>query len=157
MFSPWNTQYLLVLNEGDDAPTGCAVSVVNESLSVYLKLQGVLNVEAEREKLRKKMEEIRKLVHHPKSSPLTGKKNHEQIQFACVFLCSWLRSHAYIFCRQKEHLTQITTASGYQDKVPPRIHEENVAKLLSLMQELLSFEQASQHLEHDIAAEQESH
>ena len=46
--------------EGDDAPTGCSVSVVNESISVYLKLQGALNVEAEREKLRKKMEEIRK-------------------------------------------------------------------------------------------------
>lgn len=109
---------LKVLNEGDDAPIGCAVSVVNESLSVYLKLQGALNAEAEREKLRKKMEEIRK---------------------------------------QQEHLTQIMSASGYQEKVPARIHEENVAKLSSLMQELLSFEQASQHLERDIAAEQESH
>ncbi|RVW76648.1 Valine--tRNA ligase, mitochondrial 1 [Vitis vinifera] len=108
---------LQVLNEGDDAPIGCAVSVVNESLSVYLKLQGALNAEAEREKLRKKMEEIRK---------------------------------------QQEHLTQIMSASGYQEKVPARIHEENVAKLSSLMQELLSFEQASQHLERDIAAEQES-
>lgn len=49
------------------------------------------------------------------------------------------------------------SASGYQEKVPARIHEENVAKLSSLMQELLSFEQASQHLERDIAAEQESH
>lgn len=48
------------------------------------------------------------------------------------------------------------SASGYQEKVPARIHEENVAKLSSLMQELLSFEQASQHLERDIAAEQES-
>ena len=54
MFSPWNTQYLLVLNEGDDAPTGCAVSVVNESLSVYLKLQGVLNVEARARKTQEK-------------------------------------------------------------------------------------------------------
>ena len=63
----------------------------------------------------------------------------------------------YIVSRQKEHLTQIISASGYQDKVPPRIREENVAKLSSLMQELLSFEQASQHLERDIAAEQEHH
>lgn len=49
------------------------------------------------------------------------------------------------------------SASGYQDKVPARIHEENVAKLASLMQEILSFEQASQHLERDIAAEQDAH
>lgn len=66
-------------------------------------------------------------------------------------------SHIYILCRQKDHLTQIMSASGYRDKVPARIHEENVAKLASLMQEVLSFEQASQHLERDIAAEQEAH
>ena len=49
-----------VLRESDAAPAGCAISVVNESLSVYLKLRGTLNAEAEREKLKKKMEEIEK-------------------------------------------------------------------------------------------------
>ena len=44
-------------------------------------------------------------------------------------------------------------ASGYQEKVPARIHEENEAKLSMLMRELLSFEDASQHLEREIAAE----
>ncbi|CAK9135225.1 unnamed protein product [Ilex paraguariensis] len=52
--------------------------------------------------------------------------------------------------RQHDGLTKTLNASGYKDKVPQRIHEENVAKLATLMQELLSFEQASQHLEREI-------
>ncbi|XP_042443553.1 valine--tRNA ligase, mitochondrial 1-like isoform X1 [Zingiber officinale] len=51
---------LKVLTENDMAPAGCAVDVVNESLSVYLQLQGTLDAEAEREKLRKRREEIQK-------------------------------------------------------------------------------------------------
>ncbi|XP_057508392.1 valine--tRNA ligase, mitochondrial 1-like [Actinidia eriantha] len=105
---------LKVLRENDAAPAGCAISVVNESLSVYLKLQGTLNAEAEREKLKKKMEEIEK---------------------------------------QRDNLTKMMDASGYQEKVPARIREENEAKLSMLMRELLSFEDASQHLEREIAAE----
>ncbi|KAA8528160.1 hypothetical protein F0562_035589 [Nyssa sinensis] len=105
---------LKVLSENDAAPAGCAVSVVNEAISVYLKLRGTLNAEVEREKLKKKMEEIQK---------------------------------------QRDNLTKMMDASGYREKVPSHIHEENVAKLTTLMQELLSFEQASQHLEREIAAE----
>eukprot|EP00262_Sarcandra_glabra_P008440 TRINITY_DN2196_c1_g1_i2.p1 TRINITY_DN2196_c1_g1~~TRINITY_DN2196_c1_g1_i2.p1 ORF type:complete len:1056 (+),score=239.90 TRINITY_DN2196_c1_g1_i2:303-3470(+) len=51
---------LKVLNENDVVPAGCAVSIVNEHLSVYLELQGALNAEAEQEKLSKKREEIQK-------------------------------------------------------------------------------------------------
>ncbi|CAA2978054.1 valine--tRNA ligase, mitochondrial 1-like isoform X2 [Olea europaea subsp. europaea] len=51
---------LEVLSVSDDAPVGCQVDVVNEALSVFLKLQGNINVEAERQKLKKKMEEIEK-------------------------------------------------------------------------------------------------
>ncbi|CAL5323136.1 unnamed protein product [Camellia sinensis] len=105
---------LKVLSENDAAPAGCAVSVVNESLSVYLKLRGTLNAEAELEKLQKKMEDIQK---------------------------------------HRDNLTKMMDASGYREKVPPHIHEENIAKLSTLMQELLSFEQASQHLEREIATE----
>ncbi|PSS33118.1 Valine--tRNA ligase, partial [Actinidia chinensis var. chinensis] len=105
---------LKVLTENDTAPAGCAISVVNESLSVYLKLRGTLNAEAERVKLQKKMEEIQK---------------------------------------QRDNLTKMMDASGYREKIPAHIHEENVAKLSTLMQELLSFEEASQHLEREIAAE----
>ena len=43
-----------VLTENDAASAGCGISVVNESLSVYLKLRGILNAEAECEKLQKK-------------------------------------------------------------------------------------------------------
>lgn len=49
-----------VISENDAAPVGCAVSVVNENLSVYLELQGTLSPEAELEKIRKKTDEIRK-------------------------------------------------------------------------------------------------
>ncbi|KVI04024.1 Aminoacyl-tRNA synthetase, class 1a, anticodon-binding [Cynara cardunculus var. scolymus] len=55
-----NLSSLTVLTENDAAPAGCAVSVVNESLSVYLKLQGAIDVEKEREKLKTKLNELHK-------------------------------------------------------------------------------------------------
>lgn len=42
------------------APLGCAVAVVNESLSVYLNLQGSLSADVELDRLRKKMDEVQK-------------------------------------------------------------------------------------------------
>ncbi|GER47214.1 valine--tRNA ligase [Striga asiatica] len=51
---------LEVLSEKDDAPLGCKVDVVNEALSIFLKQQGNINVQAELEKIRKKMEELQK-------------------------------------------------------------------------------------------------
>ncbi|GAB2242518.1 hypothetical protein Droror1_Dr00019293 [Drosera rotundifolia] len=109
-----NLSSLSVSSSVDDAPIGSTVSVVNENLSVYLNVEGTINVEAEREKLKKKMEEIRK---------------------------------------QQETLSRTMNAAGYKEKVPPHIHEENVVKLASLMQELVSFEKASQHLEREVAAQ----
>lgn len=55
------TNFLQVLNENDHAPPGCGVAVVNESLTVYLQLQG-LNPEGELEKLRKRKQEIQRSV-----------------------------------------------------------------------------------------------
>lgn len=49
-----------VINDKDAAPIGCAVSVVNENLSVYLQFQGAISAEAELEKIKKKMDEIKK-------------------------------------------------------------------------------------------------
>ncbi|KAM1253883.1 hypothetical protein FF1_041847 [Malus domestica] len=54
-----NLSSLTVINENDAAPTGCVVGVVNENLSVYLKLQGSRSLEADLEKIRKKMEDIK--------------------------------------------------------------------------------------------------
>ncbi|KAL2250611.1 UNVERIFIED_CONTAM: Valine--tRNA ligase, mitochondrial 1 [Sesamum indicum] len=99
-----------VLSEADDAPVGCIVDVVNEALSVYLKLKGNINVEAELEKLKKKMEEIEK---------------------------------------QCDGMRKKTSAPGYQEKVPVHIREADEAKLASLLQELLSFKEASEHLERE--------
>ncbi|XP_027069479.2 valine--tRNA ligase, mitochondrial 1-like isoform X1 [Coffea arabica] len=99
---------ITVLGENDVSPAGCAVSVVNEVVSVYLELRGSINAEAEREKLKIKMEEIQK---------------------------------------QRDSLEKMMNASGYKEKVPAHIQEENVAKLSSLMKEILSFEEAFQHLE----------
>lgn len=51
---------LQVLRENDAAPVGCTFDVVNERLSMYLQLQGQLNAEAERDKLKKMKEEVQK-------------------------------------------------------------------------------------------------
>lgn len=51
------------------------------------------------------------------------------------------------FGRQRDGLEKMMNASGYKEKVPAHIHEENVAKLSSLMKEVLSFEEAFEHLE----------
>ncbi|CAA2934126.1 valine--tRNA ligase, mitochondrial 1-like isoform X2 [Olea europaea subsp. europaea] len=98
---------LEVLSESDDALVSCKVYVVNEALSVFLKLQGNINIEAERQKLKKKME----------------------------------------MEKQRDSLLKMTSSSGYQEKVPAHIREENEAKLASLFQELLSFEEATSQLE----------
>ena len=49
-----------VLTENDAAPSGCKVSRVNEELSVYLKLEGTVDVTAQREKLNAKLRDIQK-------------------------------------------------------------------------------------------------
>ncbi|XP_050387841.1 valine--tRNA ligase, mitochondrial 1 [Argentina anserina] len=54
-----NLSSLAVINENHAAPTGCAVSVVNQSLSVYLKILGSRSAEIDLEKIRKKMEDIK--------------------------------------------------------------------------------------------------
>ncbi|KAF4384717.1 hypothetical protein F8388_004024 [Cannabis sativa] len=102
-----NLSTLTVFSETDAAPAGCAVSVVNENISVYLDLRGSLSAEAEREKLVKKMEEVQK---------------------------------------QKEKLWKKMTASGYKDKVPAKIQEDNEAKLKSLEQEFSALALASEHI-----------
>ncbi|EPS69810.1 hypothetical protein M569_04953, partial [Genlisea aurea] len=51
---------LNVLTDSDEAPAGCILLVVDETLSVYLQNRGTINVEAEREKLNKEMEEVQR-------------------------------------------------------------------------------------------------
>jgi valyl-tRNA synthetase len=48
------------MTENDETPADCATAIVNKDLSVYLQLQGTLNLEAEHEKLRKMSVEIQK-------------------------------------------------------------------------------------------------
>jgi valyl-tRNA synthetase len=108
---------LEVIRKNEKAPQGCGVSVVNEALSVYLKLRGALNPEAEREKLKKKMEELQK---------------------------------------QHDSLEKMINAKGYKEKVRENIREENANKLATLLEQILSFKQASRHLEAEIATEESS-
>nr|CAB3494244.1 unnamed protein product [Digitaria exilis] len=49
---------LQILTEDDPTPLDCATHIVNKDLSVYLQLRGALDTKAEREKLRRKREEI---------------------------------------------------------------------------------------------------
>nr|GEU96755.1 valine--tRNA ligase, mitochondrial 1-like isoform X2 [Tanacetum cinerariifolium] len=108
-----NLSSLTVLTENDAAPTGCAVAVVNETLSVYLKLHGAIDVNKEREKLNTKLTELQK---------------------------------------QRDTLNKAMSAKSYEEKVPAHIKEENVAKLATLMQQLLSLEEAAEHFEREVAA-----
>ncbi|XP_021275468.1 valine--tRNA ligase, mitochondrial 1 isoform X2 [Herrania umbratica] len=106
----------VLLSGVDEAPAGCAFENVNENLKVYLKVHGALNAEAEREKIRNKMDEILK---------------------------------------QQEKLRKIMNASGYQEKVPAHIQEENATKLAKLLQEFEFFKKESGRMESD--AEQQKH
>ncbi|PUZ38372.1 hypothetical protein GQ55_9G191100 [Panicum hallii var. hallii] len=51
---------LKILAEDDPTPLDCATHIVNKDLSVYLQLRGALDTKAEREKLRRKREEIQR-------------------------------------------------------------------------------------------------
>lgn len=51
------------------------------------------------------------------------------------------------FNRQKEKLEKVINATGYQEKVPSHIQEENAAKLTKLLQECEFFENESLRLE----------
>ncbi|XP_010273593.1 PREDICTED: valine--tRNA ligase, mitochondrial 1 [Nelumbo nucifera] len=102
-----NLSSLKVLREHDAMLDECAVSIVNENLSVHLPLQGTLNAEVEHEKLKKKREELLK---------------------------------------QQENLMQMMNSSGYKEKVPVHIQEDNVAKLKKLMEELDIVEKADRRL-----------
>lgn len=57
---PVSLDMQVLLSGRDDAPTRCAFENVNENLKVYLKVEGNLDPQAEREKLRQKMEEVQK-------------------------------------------------------------------------------------------------
>ncbi|KAI9112033.1 hypothetical protein K1719_016929 [Acacia pycnantha] len=94
-----------VINENDAVPSGYAVSVENENLSVYIELQGYISAEAELGKIKKKIDD------------------------------------------QMERLEKTINASGYREKVPSHIQQDNDAKLASLLQELLSIEEAASNVE----------
>ncbi|GKG43537.1 hypothetical protein Tco_0480221, partial [Tanacetum coccineum] len=53
---------------------------------------------------------------------------------------------------QRDTLNKAMSAKSYEEKVPAHIKEENVAKLATLMQQLLSLEEAAQHFEREVAA-----
>lgn len=102
-----------VISERDAAPVGCILEVINENFSVHLKLRGSINVDAERDKIKKKMEDIQ---------------------------------------TQCDGLQKKTSAPGYREKVPANIRGNNEAKLETLLRELLSLKEASEHLERENAA-----
>ncbi|KAK9015180.1 hypothetical protein V6N11_006297 [Hibiscus sabdariffa] len=114
------SSFKVVLSGVDDAPAGCAVENVNENLKVYLKVQGALNAEAERQKIRTKMDEILNLAR----THMTGFNN-----------------------RQQEKLKKIINASGYREKVPSHIQQENATKLAKLLQEFEFFKRENERLE----------
>ncbi|KAK9103448.1 hypothetical protein Sjap_020702 [Stephania japonica] len=55
--------------------------------------------------------------------------------------------------KQQQNLKQMMNAAGYKQKVPPHIHEENMAKLEKLMQELEVVEETNRSLEQMVAGD----
>lgn len=51
------------------------------------------------------------------------------------------------FCRQHDTLQKKMSVAGYKEKVPERVHEENVAELQKLVNELSLVEEANKNLE----------
>ncbi|XP_016463818.1 valine--tRNA ligase, mitochondrial 1 [Nicotiana tabacum] len=54
--------------------------------------------------------------------------------------------------KQYENLNKVMSASGYKEKVPPNVHEDNTSKLGVLKQELESFEENIERLRRQIEA-----
>ncbi|KAL1291935.1 valine--tRNA ligase, mitochondrial 1 isoform X1 [Arachis ipaensis] len=84
-----NLSSLTVINENDAVPSGYANTVVNETLSVYLELQGTNSAEAEQgkmkkiEELKKQIEKLEKIMSAPgyeeKVLPQVRAKNQEKL------------------------------------------------------------------------------
>uniref|UniRef100_K4A0Q1 valine--tRNA ligase n=1 Tax=Setaria italica TaxID=4555 RepID=K4A0Q1_SETIT len=106
-----SVSHLKILTENDETPADCATAVVNKDLSVYLQLQGALDADAEREKLRKKKDEIQKLQHA---------------------------------------LSQQMDASGYREKAPQNVQEEDMRKLTALLEQLEVISEAEKKLDANI-------
>eukprot|EP00898_Chlorokybus_atmophyticus_P007302 jgi/Chlat1/7573/Chrsp63S07062 len=94
-----------VLKEGESAPPGSAVGIVDDAMSVYLHLRGVVDPATELDKLRKREEETRK------SANVLEKKMN---------------------------------ATGYVDKVPHAVQDDNRAKAAKLQAELDSIAEAAE-------------
>lgn len=85
-----NLSSLTVITENEAVPSGYADAVVNESLSVYLELQGISSAEAELAKakkideLKKQIERLEKIVNAPgyeeKVSSQIRAKNEEKLE-----------------------------------------------------------------------------
>ncbi|XP_015690635.1 valine--tRNA ligase, mitochondrial 1-like [Oryza brachyantha] len=99
---------LEILTENDEIPADCAIAIVNKDLSVYLELQGALNSEAEREKLRKKRDEIQMLQHS---------------------------------------VTRKMDASGYREKAPQSVQQEDIRTLAALLGQLEVITEAEKKLD----------
>ncbi|MED6132273.1 Valine--tRNA ligase, mitochondrial 1 [Stylosanthes scabra] len=84
-----NLSSLTVINENDAVPSGYVNTVVNETLSVYLELQGTNSAEAEQgkmkkiEELKKQIEKLEKIMSAPgyeeKVLPQVRAKNQEKL------------------------------------------------------------------------------
>ncbi|KAG6519824.1 hypothetical protein ZIOFF_023333 [Zingiber officinale] len=141
---------LKVITENDMAPPGCAIDVVDENLSVYLQLQGTLDPEAEREKLRKRREDTQKYF-----PPFPFFISSTLFMFRVL---AFSLSNLLLFAspipngsgRKHDLLSQEMNSSGYKEKAPLSIQEEQMKKLTAYLEELKIIDQAEQDLERRI-------
>ncbi|CAI5485246.1 unnamed protein product [Closterium sp. Naga37s-1] len=154
---------LQVLPAGEAAPAGCAVAIVDESLSVHVLLRGMVDAKAEAQKLGKRKNETAKgMVDAKAEAQRLGKRKNEntklQEALAKKRRCqrTWLqealaKKMGVPGYEEKvpanEALAKKMGVPGYEEKVPANVREENASKAAKLAAELASIDEAIKNFE----------
>ncbi|XP_010527840.1 PREDICTED: valine--tRNA ligase, mitochondrial 1-like [Tarenaya hassleriana] len=125
-----NLSSLEVLLKGEhSAPAGSAVETVNENLKVYLKVDGAINAEAEREKIRNKKDEIQKQTEKlKKMMSVNGyeEKVPAHIKEENATKLTKLLQEFNFFEKESVRLDAETTASGQHNRPPMSEDDRNI-------------------------------
>ena len=79
-------------------------------------------------------------------------KMPEKLYVVFRYQNEWYLINICYISRQRDNLNKTMSAKGYEEKVPSHVKEENVSKLATLMQQLLSIEEAADHIEREVAS-----
>jgi valyl-tRNA synthetase len=124
--------------EASAVPDGCSVSVVNELVSGFILLKGILNPAEELKKLEKRQKEVGSFP-----APVNRFACVPQVAAARCVLCdlnSRSSDHPVMtsaqVAKQQADLQKRMADPLYLERVPERVREENTEKAAKLEQEL---------------------